>query len=137
MGIYTGNQTLSGSLFIAGCAINLPCKIKATYALSLQSRLQLSRLKKVILNGISRTEHFCIFKTLNLAQCFILNIFWQGSGKAVDVNFNRFPTFRLYKDLMTIPTCKTIDFILNRRTVSWANRFYTSIEHWRTIKTFF
>src|SRR5450755_1081559 len=72
----------------------------------------------VVFNRIPRTKGFKISKTRNITKSFVLNFFWQGGTKTVDINFNGIPSFRLNEQLMSFLFSEAVKFVFNTGAIS-------------------
>ena len=61
-GIDTGKQTLGGSLFVAGGAVDLACQEQTLDLLGLHRDRELARIVEVVLDSVTRTRNHGIFK---------------------------------------------------------------------------
>src|SRR3569832_454734 len=118
--IDAGNETQGCGFFVTSSTIDLPGKEKVLHQFSFQCQVQVGGREVVVLDGITWSEHFCIFKTWNLGQCFVLYIFWKRCGETIYIDFHGVESFRLNEYLVTLTLRKTVDLIFNRRTVSRA-----------------
>ena len=64
-----------------------------------------------------------------------LNILWQTGRKTVDVYLVRFPTFGFKKKLVALLIRKTIDFVLDGRTIPWSGALNSTNKHRTAVKS--
>src|ERR1700733_15404645 len=99
--------------------------------------LQLGWWKIIIFNGVSRSENPCGLKSRYLTKSFVLHIFRQRCGEAVDIDLNRVPAFRFDEYLMTLSFSKTIYFVFNAWAIAGACSFDPSCKHGTSIEARF
>ena len=116
-GIQSGNQPLTGRLFITGGAIDLSCEIQPLYSQSFQRWAKVSGIKVVILNRIAWSGDDGILKTPDTPNQFPLHIEWQTGRDTVRIDFVCIQAFRLDKNLMCRPLGKSHYFVFYRRTI--------------------
>src|SRR3546814_4149257 len=117
VGVDSGNQTLTCSLLIARSTVYLACEKEVFYQVGFHGKIQLQRLEEIIFDGISRPEHLGFLEAWYKLEGLLLDVFGKGSGKAVHIDFDGFPAFRLHEDLVAVALRKAIDFVFNRRAI--------------------
>src|SRR5580704_14505971 len=110
MCINTSHKALTGRFFVPCGTINLSCKKQITYDFGLQTMPQLCGWKIIVFYSIPWTKCLEMRKTGYITKRLVLNFFGQGSAKAIHVNFNGVPSFRLDKQLMSFFVSETIQF---------------------------
>ncbi len=122
-GVRSRHQTLRRGFFIAGCAVDLTCKIQVFHQFCFQCGMQLRRRTEVIFHRISRTDQLRVFQTGNGMNEIALSRVGQGSGNSVKVEFLRTAAFRFQEYLMVRFFRKAHDFIFYGGTIPGAYAF--------------
>src|SRR5690606_2273006 len=131
MGIYAGYQSLTSCLFITCGSIDLTCKEQVFDQFGFEAKMELLGRKEVIFNSVTWSEHFDIFEAPDFFEGFILDIFRQGRGKAIDIDFTGMAAFGFNEQLVAVFVRETIDLILYGWTVSGTYAADPTVEHRR------
>ena len=119
-GVDSREEALAAGLFVTGRAVDLAGEVQALNAFCFKRRAKLSRRREVVFDGVSVAHDFRVFKTLDRADHFVLNVSGQAGRNAVAVNLKRVPAFGLKENLVRVLFRKPNDFVFDRRTVAWA-----------------
>ena len=113
MRVYTGHKSLCSSLFVAGSAVYLACKIKVLHTLGFKGCIKLRRVEEVIFNRICRLENLSILQTSDLVKGFYLDIERKRRRKTLEVVFSSIGTFRFQEQLVCVVLREHPKFVLN------------------------
>ena len=80
------NQTLPGGFFIARCAVDLSGKKESGQSAGFKSRKQVTRIKIVIFNRITRPGDAGAFKSIDTADHLPLNLKRQTGRKTIGID---------------------------------------------------
>ena len=111
-GVQAGKQTLSGSLLVAGRAIDLAGKVKSANRLRLERGLQISRVEVVVLDRVAGSQDVRLFESLDRMDQVELNVERQTRRDSVRVVLVGRQPLGLEKDLMARFAGKAMNLVL-------------------------
>ena len=113
---------MSGSLLVAGCAIDLSGEKQPGACAHLEHRVELRRRVVIVLNGVTGAGHARSFETRHGVQNCELHGCGQRGREPVYVHLVRIVAFWLEEELMTLRARKLHDLVLNGWTVPRPSR---------------
>src|SRR5690606_9257997 len=101
----------------------LPGKVQTVNVAGFESGQEITRIEKIILDGIARARDVRVFKTLDAGNDLLLRGIRQAGGNAVGVELVRVEPFRFHENLMAAAVGKTHHLVLDGRAVAWTHAF--------------
>ena len=123
------DESLTRSLFVPCCAIDLSSEIEVLQVFGLKGMVQLGRREVVVFDRIPWPEHAHVLESWNLTHGVELNLFGQGCRKSVDVGLYGVASLWFNKYLVPVFVCKPVDFVFNAGAVAWSFALNGTIEH--------
>ncbi len=133
--IQTCEQTLCGRLLVSGRPVDLTGKEQASDRLGLEAGLQRTRVKVVVFDRVARSQDVRVLEAKHRVNGGQLNVKGQRGRDAVRIELVCGQPFRLEVDLVRRLVGKTIDLVLDARTVARPHPFDHAGEHRAAVET--
>src|SRR5688572_12875693 len=100
--VYPSDESLGGGFFVARRTVDLPGEEQSANPVGFQCATQLGWLDEVVLDRITRSNHFGPLQTRQRVHEVALDLRGEAHREPVDVNFVHIESLWLQEDLVTL-----------------------------------
>ena len=125
-GVNPCHDPLCGSLFVSGCAVDLPGKVKSADSFRFKSMQEFARVYSIILDCVSVCEKHGMLKSWDGMNELLLYFSWQTVGESIWIDDCSCTVFRFQYDMMTRCMRKADNLVLYGGTIAHACPFNRS-----------
>ena len=119
-GVDAGDEALAGGFFVAGGAVDLAGEVEAFDEAGFEGGVDLVGGGEVVFDGVAPAEDLGVFEAFNGVDDFDLDVFGEGGGDAVAVDFVGVEAFGFEEDLVAVFVGEADDFVFDAGAVAWA-----------------
>ena len=127
LGVYSGDNALSRSLFVTACPVYLSGKKHAVNFFRHKGRIQFRCVYAVVFYSVCVAHNFYVLKSIYTVVYLFLDFCGHWRRRALNVKFARVFGFRFEKNLVPFFVGKSYDFIFYTGTITRTYAVYFSV----------